>query len=65
MYLTKFFFFYYFRAEKSEVLSVDLLSVEKRVDQVRAVCTSTAKKLAMSIQGSGTDMEKRLVSRTL
>lgn len=48
------------RAEKSEVLSVDLLSVEKRVDQVRAVCTSTAKKLAISIQGSGTDIEKRL-----
>ncbi|GAB1600112.1 SH3 domain-binding protein 1-like isoform X3 [Argonauta hians] len=48
------------RAEKSEVLSEDLLSVEKRVEQVRSACVNTAKKLDLSIQGSGTDMEKRL-----
>ncbi|CAI9720044.1 GTPase-activating 44-like isoform X3 [Octopus vulgaris] len=48
------------RAEKSEVLSEDLLSVEKRVEQVRSACMNTAKKLDLSIQGSGTDMEKRL-----
>lgn len=57
-----FFFFFFYRAERSEVLSEDLLSVEKRVEQVRSACMNTAKKLDLSMQGSGTDFEKRLVS---
>ncbi|XP_048761918.2 rho GTPase-activating protein 44-like isoform X3 [Ostrea edulis] len=48
------------RAEKSEVLSEDLQTVEKRVDLVKTVCQSTAKKIAGCLQGQGSDMEKRL-----
>ncbi|XP_078316920.1 rho GTPase-activating protein 44-like isoform X6 [Crassostrea virginica] len=48
------------RAEKSEVLSEDLQSVEKRVDLVKTVCQSTSKKIAGCLQGQGVDMEKRL-----
>ncbi|XP_056017706.1 rho GTPase-activating protein 44-like isoform X8 [Ostrea edulis] len=49
-----------FWAEKSEVLSEDLQTVEKRVDLVKTVCQSTAKKIAGCLQGQGSDMEKRL-----
>nr|XP_022318795.1 rho GTPase-activating protein 17-like isoform X2 [Crassostrea virginica] len=49
-----------FWAEKSEVLSEDLQSVEKRVDLVKTVCQSTSKKIAGCLQGQGVDMEKRL-----
>ncbi|XP_061175332.1 rho GTPase-activating protein 17-like isoform X6 [Saccostrea echinata] len=48
------------RAEKSEVLSEDLQTVEKRVELVKSVCQSTAKKIAGCLQGQGTDFEKRL-----
>ncbi|XP_064595401.1 rho GTPase-activating protein 44-like isoform X4 [Liolophura sinensis] len=48
------------RAEKSEVLSEDLQSVEKRVDQVKHAAQATSKKIAMGLQGTGTDMDKRL-----
>lgn len=50
------------RAEKSEVLSEDLQSVEKRVDQVKHAAQATSKKIAMGLQGTGADMDKRLVS---
>ncbi|KAK3089695.1 hypothetical protein FSP39_005689 [Pinctada imbricata] len=47
-------------AEKSEVLSEDLQSVEKRVELVRVVCASTTKKVSAGLQGTGPDMEKRM-----
>ncbi|XP_016321172.1 rho GTPase-activating protein 44-like isoform X3 [Sinocyclocheilus anshuiensis] len=50
------------RAEKTEVLSEDLLQVEKRLDLVKQVSHSTHKKLAACLQGQqGTDLEKRSV----
>ncbi|XP_049418120.1 rho GTPase-activating protein 44 isoform X5 [Epinephelus fuscoguttatus] len=50
------------RAEKTEVLSEDLLQVEKRLDLVKQVTHSTHKKLTACLQGQqGTDMEKRSV----
>ncbi|XP_019213415.1 rho GTPase-activating protein 44 isoform X7 [Oreochromis niloticus] len=50
------------RAEKTEVLSEDLLQVEKRLDLVKQVSHSTHKKLNACLQGQqGTDMEKRSV----
>lgn len=50
------------RVEKSEVLSDDLISVEKRVELVRQACQTTMKKMQLSIQGTGPDQEKRVVS---
>ncbi|XP_041085831.1 rho GTPase-activating protein 17a isoform X1 [Polyodon spathula] len=48
------------RAEKTEVLSDDLLLIEKRLDVVRAVSHNTQKRLVMCLQGQiGTDAEKR------
>ncbi|XDV13701.1 hypothetical protein PO909_002059, partial [Leuciscus waleckii] len=50
------------RAEKTEVLSEDLLQVEKRLDLVKQVSHSTHKKLTACLQGQqGTDLEKRSV----
>ncbi|XP_047426995.1 rho GTPase-activating protein 44 isoform X3 [Mugil cephalus] len=50
------------RAEKTEVLSEDLLQVEKRLDLVKQVSHSTHKKLTACLQGQqGADMEKRSV----
>ncbi|CAL8303707.1 unnamed protein product [Merluccius merluccius] len=50
------------RAEKTEVLSDDLLQVEKRLDLVKQVSHSTHKKLTACLQGQqGTDVEKRSV----
>ncbi|XP_035471189.1 rho GTPase-activating protein 44 isoform X5 [Scophthalmus maximus] len=50
------------RAEKTEVLSDDLLQVEKRLDLVKQVTHSTHKKLTACLQGQqGTDVEKRSV----
>ncbi|XP_053194402.1 rho GTPase-activating protein 44 isoform X2 [Scomber japonicus] len=50
------------RAEKTEVLSDDLLQVEKRLDLVKQVTHSTHKKLTACLQGQqGTDIEKRSV----
>ncbi len=51
-----------FRAEKSEVLSEDLLVLDKRVELIRQVCHNTQKTLSACVQGKGTDVEKRLVS---
>ncbi|XP_032817012.2 rho GTPase-activating protein 17 isoform X5 [Petromyzon marinus] len=49
------------RAEKTEVLSEDLLQVEKRLDQVKAVSHSTHKKLLACLQGQVQgDYEKRI-----
>uniref|UniRef100_A0A674P3F4 Rho GTPase-activating protein 44 n=1 Tax=Takifugu rubripes TaxID=31033 RepID=A0A674P3F4_TAKRU len=48
------------RAEKTEVLSEDLLQVEKRLDLVKQVTHSTHKKLTACLQGQqGADTEKR------
>uniref|UniRef100_A0A8C6Q2W2 Rho GTPase-activating protein 44 n=1 Tax=Nothobranchius furzeri TaxID=105023 RepID=A0A8C6Q2W2_NOTFU len=48
------------RAEKTEVLSEDLLQVEKRLDLVKQVTHSAHKKLTGCLQGQqGTDTEKR------
>lgn len=49
------------RAEKSEVLSEDLQTIEKRVELVKTVVQITSKKVAGSLQSSaGMDVEKRL-----
>ncbi|XP_061084598.1 rho GTPase-activating protein 17a isoform X2 [Conger conger] len=48
------------RAEKTEVLSDDLLQIERRMEMVRAVSHNTHKKLITCLQGHlGTDAEKR------
>ncbi|XP_041432178.1 rho GTPase-activating protein 44 isoform X6 [Xenopus laevis] len=48
------------RAEKTEVLSEDLLQVEKRLELVKQVTHSTHKKLTACLQGQqGTDTDKR------
>ncbi|KAI5097374.1 rho GTPase-activating protein 44 isoform X6 [Silurus meridionalis] len=50
------------KAEKTEVLSEDLLQVEKRLDLVKQVSHSTHKKLTACLQGQqGADVEKRSV----
>ncbi|KAM9456842.1 rho GTPase-activating protein 44 isoform 2-T2 [Clarias gariepinus] len=50
------------RAEKTEVLSDDLLQVEKRLDLVKQVSHSTHKKLTACLQGQqGADVDKRSV----
>ncbi|CAL1588219.1 unnamed protein product [Knipowitschia caucasica] len=50
------------RAEKTEVLSEDLLQVEKRLDLVKQVSHSTHKKLTACLQGQqGAEPEKRSV----
>ncbi|XP_061740890.1 rho GTPase-activating protein 44 isoform X4 [Nerophis ophidion] len=50
------------RAEKTEVLSEDLLQVEKRLDLVKQVTHSTHKKLTACLQGQqGTEVEKKSV----
>ncbi|KAA0725287.1 Rho GTPase-activating protein 17 [Triplophysa tibetana] len=48
------------RAEKTEVLSDDLLQIERRMELVRVVSHNTHKKMASCLQGQiGTDAEKR------
>uniref|UniRef100_A0A8C9SB03 Rho GTPase-activating protein 44 n=1 Tax=Scleropages formosus TaxID=113540 RepID=A0A8C9SB03_SCLFO len=48
------------RAEKTEVLSEDLLQVEKRLELVKQVSHSTHKKLTACLQGQqGADIDKR------
>ncbi|KAM6898686.1 rho GTPase-activating protein 44-like [Lycodopsis pacificus] len=48
------------RAEKTEVLSDDLLQVEKRLELVKQVSHSTHKKLTACLQGQqGVDVEKK------
>ncbi|XP_062999224.1 rho GTPase-activating protein 17 isoform X5 [Elgaria multicarinata webbii] len=48
------------RAEKTEVLSDDLLQIERRLDNVRSVCHNSCKRLAGCLHGQyGTDAEKR------
>ncbi|XP_048870676.1 rho GTPase-activating protein 44-like isoform X3 [Brienomyrus brachyistius] len=50
------------RAEKTEVLSEDLLQVEKRLELVKQVSHSTHKKLSACLQGQqGQDVDKRSV----
>uniref|UniRef100_A0A669D247 Rho GTPase activating protein 17b n=1 Tax=Oreochromis niloticus TaxID=8128 RepID=A0A669D247_ORENI len=48
------------RAEKTEVLSDDLLQIERRLELVRLVSHNTHKRLVFCLQGQlGTDTEKR------
>ncbi|XP_013360323.1 PREDICTED: rho GTPase-activating protein 17 isoform X4 [Chinchilla lanigera] len=48
------------RAEKTEVLSEDLLQIERRLDAVRSVCHHSHKRLIACFQGQhGTDAERR------
>ncbi|XP_075755987.1 rho GTPase-activating protein 17 isoform X1 [Pelodiscus sinensis] len=48
------------RAEKTEVLSDDLLQIERRLDTVRSVCHIAQKRLTACFQGQyGTDADKR------
>ncbi|KAE8579072.1 hypothetical protein XENTR_v10023892 [Xenopus tropicalis] len=48
------------RAEKTEVLSDDLLQIERRLDTVRLICHNAHKKLLGCLQGQpGTEAEKR------
>ncbi|XP_042336689.1 rho GTPase-activating protein 17 isoform X2 [Sceloporus undulatus] len=48
------------RAEKTEVLSDDLLQIERRLDTVRSVCHNSCKRLVVCLHGQyGTDAEKR------
>ncbi|XP_041434401.1 rho GTPase-activating protein 17 isoform X1 [Xenopus laevis] len=48
------------RAEKTEVLSEDLLQIERRLDTVRLICHNANKKLLGCLQGQpGTEAEKR------
>lgn len=48
------------RAEKTEVLSEDLLQIERRLDTMRMVCHNSHKRLTSCLQGQpGTDTEKR------
>ncbi|CAJ1076505.1 rho GTPase-activating protein 17b isoform X1 [Xyrichtys novacula] len=48
------------RAEKTEVLSDDLLQIERRMELVRSVSHNTHKRLVSCLQGQlGTDTEKR------
>uniref|UniRef100_A0A452RPY1 Rho GTPase-activating protein 44 n=1 Tax=Ursus americanus TaxID=9643 RepID=A0A452RPY1_URSAM len=55
-----------FRAEKTEVLSEDLLQVEKRLELVKQVSHSTHKKLTACLQGQqGAEADKRSVSAFL
>jgi hypothetical protein len=52
---------FHFRSEKSEVLSQDLQSVEKRVDLVKDASQKTTKKIEGWLKNTSTDIEKRLV----
>ncbi|GCB69597.1 hypothetical protein scyTo_0008413 [Scyliorhinus torazame] len=48
------------RAEKTEVLSEDLLQIEKRMDAIRIISHNTHKRLAACLQvQQGTEVEKR------
>uniref|UniRef100_A0A8C5QXG8 Rho GTPase-activating protein 17 n=1 Tax=Leptobrachium leishanense TaxID=445787 RepID=A0A8C5QXG8_9ANUR len=48
------------RAEKTEVLTEDLLVIERRLENVRMVCHNSHKKLLLCLQGQpGTDPDKR------
>nr|XP_054499448.1 rho GTPase-activating protein 17 isoform X1 [Agelaius phoeniceus] len=48
------------RAERTEVLSEDLLQIERRLDAVRSVCHLAQKRLIACLQGQhGTDPDKR------
>ncbi|XP_064626293.1 rho GTPase-activating protein 44-like isoform X3 [Lineus longissimus] len=48
------------RAEKTELLTENLSSIDKRVELIKHVSANTVKKLSGCMQGQGTDVEKRL-----
>ena len=52
----------FFRGDKNEVLTENLITAEKRVDLIKQTCQNTEKKLSACLQTSGTggDLEKRL-----
>ena len=58
----KYKFTFFCRAEKTEVLSEDLVHLEKKVENIKQAFQSTTKKIASTLPGSGTDVDKRLVS---
>lgn len=49
------------RGDKSDVMTVDLVNAEKKVDLMKVSCQSTEKKIAGCLRGygSGTEIEKR------
>lgn len=53
------------RPDRTEVLSEGLQEAEKRIDQIKLTCESTAKKVQACLQGQGKDgvsIDKRIVS---
>ncbi|XP_077975752.1 rho GTPase-activating protein 17-like isoform X1 [Styela clava] len=48
------------RANKSEVLTDELLLIEKRLEHTRLACSSVYKKISQCLQSSGPDLDKRL-----
>lgn len=56
---------YIHRPDRTEVLSEGLQEAEKRIDQIKATCETTAKKIQACLQGQGKDgvsIDKRIVS---
>ncbi|EAW55778.1 Rho GTPase activating protein 17, isoform CRA_a [Homo sapiens] len=57
---TEVFLLHQIQAEKTEVLSEDLLQIERRLDTVRSICHHSHKRLVACFQGQhGTDAERR------
>lgn len=59
------FFLWTLRPDRTEVLSEGLQEAEKRIDQIKVTCESTAKKVQACLQGQGKDgvsIDKRIVS---
>lgn len=48
------------RANKTEVLTDELLLIEKRLEHTRTACLSVYKKISQCLQSSGPDLDKRL-----
>jgi len=50
-----------FRGEKSDVLTLDLINAEKKVDLMKQACLSTEKKICSCLKsyGPGGDIDKR------
>lgn len=63
--LISLFFLWTLRPDRTEVLSEGLQEAEKRIDQIKVTCESTAKKVQACLQGQGKDgvsIDKRIVS---
>ena len=55
-------FLFVCRADKTEVLTDELVQLEKRIEQIQKVCHSSQKRIQGCLISQGTDNEKRLVS---